>query len=208
MNWIMLLLAIGSYNAGPETLDGTCTLPAGDAVVTGAWTRYLMVTAGSAGLGPTAPSWLAAGTTSGGLGFNADAEQAIIVQEIPNDWNGASDILLKVYWTNEPGDAVQDTETVEWNYIFRSIVYGTETISNGTAVALAETYTCATTDADGETYETTLTLDYDGANQPLTAGDVITGLFSRDVTTDTYSGEAIVVQWEIQYTSVGLPNHN
>lgn len=93
-------------------------------------------------------------------------------------------------------------------FIYRSIVYGTEGISNGTAVSLADTYTCSTTDADGETYEMTLTLAYDSATQPLTAGDVITGLFSRDVTTDTYTGEGIVVQWEMVYTSVGLPNHN
>jgi hypothetical protein len=53
-----------------------------------------------------------------------------------------------------------------------------------------------------------MTLDYDHADQPLTAGDTVGIVFNRDVTTDTYSGDACIAKWEFKYTSVGIPNHN
>ncbi|MCK5018781.1 MAG: hypothetical protein KAS32_17090 [Candidatus Peribacteraceae bacterium] len=187
-------------------LDGDI-LTAGDAVTVGAWTRYLMISAGSATLGPTAPTWATHGT-AGALAFDADAEVVHLTKEVPDDWDGVSDLSLDVYWTNEDGDNIADTETVIWLCSYRSIIWGTENIENGTAVSPSVTYTQSGAGADGDSHISDIVIDYDNGNQPVTAGDTIIMIFSRDMTNDTYGGDALVGQWEVEYTSVGLPNHN
>ncbi len=184
---------------------------AGDAIVVGAWTRYLDIGAGAAVLGPTAPSWSGtAGNSAYGLAFDANAEIAGLNPEIPDDWNGTSDILLRIYWVAQSTDHPQLNETIIWKAGYRSIVFGTEDINNGTVVLVAApTYTEDEDPGDdAETHISTITLDYDSGTQPLTSGDLLIMAFYRDVDTDTYSGDGIVLNWELEYTSIGLPNHN
>lgn len=163
------------------------------------YTRHFDVMPSSALLGPTAPT-VDVQDTFAGLGFDADAEAAYLDIEVPDEWVGISDMTLEVVWMPESGDAIADTETVKWDISYRSIADG-EAVDNGTVATATATYTQSGAGTDKELIKTEITLDYDGANQPLTIGDTLGIKFDRDVTGDTYSGKAIVVRWELYYTA-------
>jgi len=181
---------------GALEVDGTAYLDGGIKVPP--YNVDYVMPAGGAILGATAPTFEVNGIV-GGLGFDADAEAAYLNFEIPSSWDGTSDLKLKVYWVAESGDAPLLNETVKWDFEYRSLVWGTEDADNGTAVTATATYTeTADPGDDQDTHTTEITLDFDDANQPLTAGDVIIGRFDRDVTGDTYSGLGIVHHWEVE----------
>lgn len=165
-----------------------------------------VVPAGSAILGPTAPTATTLGTFRG-LAFASDSESANINWEIPGDWDDASDMTLKLYVWPESGDAPADTEVIQFDAQYRSIATG-EAYDNGTAVTISPTYTQSGAGTDKALIILTVTIDYDNANQPLTEDDVIGFLLDRDFTgADTYSGDVYVERAEICYQSVGIPNH-
>ena len=167
--------------------------------------RSIDINASAAAVGGTAPQGTITGTFYG-LAFDADAEVAYFEVEVPEDWDGSSDMALKIYWHPEDGDAPADTETVKWDATYRSIDEG-EAVDNGTAVDITGTYTQSGAGTDKELIETEITIDYDDTDQPLAVGDLIGFVFNRDVTTDTYSGDGIVLRWEVDYTSNSLPVH-
>jgi len=172
------------------------------------YTVAFEVEAGAATLGPTAPSLaLCFGTTASGLAFDADAEKAFLQFEIPDAWNGASDMTLKIYWSNEAGSAIANTETVKFRIAYRSVVWGTENTGNGTAATADVTYTQSGAGADGDSHISTITIPYSDANQPLTAGDDLCIRFDRHFSADTYANDAVVTKWEVEMTLVGIPNH-
>ena len=176
---------------------------AGDTVVTGAYTRQLTIEAGATQQGATAPTPVTTGTTRG-LAFDADAEEAFFSFKVPSDWDGASDILIDVDWSPESGTAMADTETVIWTVDYRSVATG-ETITNGTLVTTTVTYTQSGAGTDNELIESVLTIDFDDVNQPLAVADHIFFDFSRDFTGDTYTSDAVVQEWDMEYQSIGLP---
>lgn len=187
----------GAGNANDWTLPGGVTV--------GAYTRSIDISSGQANVGAVAPTATTIATFRG-LGFDADAEIAFLDIEVPEDWDGASDMTLKIYYMTTDGDAVQNGETIKLDVDYRSIAEG-EAVDNGTVVSITDTYTASGNQTDKELFEQTITIDYDNGNQPLTAGDVVSFLFNRDVTTDTYTGAVIVIRWEVDYTSIGLPVH-
>lgn len=189
-------------------VQGPTYLIEADQVVCEAWTCYHTISPASANLGPTAPT-VATSNTFNGLAFDANAELVSLQWEIPDDWSGTSDITLKVYWTNEAGDNIADGEKLDMEIAYRSIVWGTEGTGNGTAESDSLVYTQSGAGVDGDTHVSTLTLDYDSTDQPLTAGDVLGVRFWRDKDddNDTYAGDLVVILWEVSYTSVGFPNH-
>jgi hypothetical protein len=164
------------------------------------------VVAGSAVLGPSAPSRYVNGSVSG-IGFASDGESAYIAWEVPDCWVGAENIALKVYWTNQSGDALLDTETVKWDFEYRVLAFGTDTTTTGTAATATSTYTQSGAGTDGDTHVNALTLVYNDANQPLVAGEVVTGRFDRDVAGDTYSGAGVVPLWEFSLSADGICDH-
>lgn len=168
------------------------------------YTQYHCVEAGGASLGPTAPTWATNGTM-GGLAFDADAEEAFLRFSVPDDWDGSSDMTLNTSWSSERGDDLADGETVVWLISYRSIVWGTEGIENGTLVADSVTYTQSGAGSSGQTIISSLVIDYDNTDQPLTVGDCILIKISRHVGSDTYSGDAIVAAWKLSYNSTGIP---
>jgi len=169
------------------------------------YTRHHDILPNAASLGPTAPDTVIQDTFVG-LGFDADAETALITVEVPPEWTGASDMCLNVIWMAESGDAVADTETVKWDVSYRSVAEG-ENTDNGTVVTATQTHTQSGAGGDKELYKTCITIPYTGGNQPLAANDTLGIQFDRDVSGDTYSGEAIVVRWELEYNANKLGTH-
>ncbi len=166
----------------------------------------ITVPAGFAITGPTAPDFDTHGTFST-LGFDADAESAGFEFEVRGDWDTTSDMYLRVYWFGDSGDAVADTETVKWDAEYRCVATG-EAYDNGSSVTATATYTQSGAGTDKETFVTSITLDYDHADQPMADDDVCGFNFTRDVSGDSYSGEAHVIQWEIRYTSISMSKHS
>ncbi len=160
-----------------------------------------VVNAGSAALGPTAPTDDTNNHCSG-KGFDAVGETVNLKFEIPSCYVDAdsSDLTLKIYWCPTGGDAPADTEDVQFDISIRSIVWGTEDADQGTAATGTVTYTQSGAGDDQDTFESEITIDADDANQPINAGDSLSIIFNRDVTNESnsYSGKAIVDKWEIE----------
>jgi hypothetical protein len=205
--------AIG-YNAEPTASN---QIMLGDANVTnvvtagtltvGEFTQYFTVYASATTVGGTAPTPTTIETFRGLL-FNANAEEAFIEFEVPDDWNGTSDMELKIYGFPTAGDAVADGEVVEFDATYRSIAEG-EAYDNGTAVTISPNYTQSGGGTDKALIELEATIAYTGGNQPLTKGDVMGFKINRDVTTsDTYSGDFNVIKFEIAYTANTFSLHN
>ena len=169
------------------------------------YTRHVDINANSAIVGVTAPTAVTLGTFRG-LAFDADAEVVYFAFHVPTDWNGSSDMLLYVHWFSESGDVIAQNETVKWDATYRSVVPG-EAADNGAVVTATTTFTGGASEIDKETYETTITIDYDHVNQPLTAGDEVGFQFDRDVSGDTYPGDATVFEWHIEFISIALPEN-
>lgn len=165
--------------------------------------RHDDITVSSATSGPTAPTPTTVGTFRG-LGYAADNETSFFAIEVPSDWNGTSDMALVVHWYPTSGDAVANGETVKWDIAYRSISAG-ESVDNGTVVVTTATFTGGASEGDKEHYETSITIDFDNANQPLSVDDDIGFQFDRDVTGDTYSGSGIVYKWDLVYTANTIP---
>lgn len=155
-------------------------------------------------LGATPPTLATQGTFLG-LAFDADAEAAALLVRVPDDWDGESDLTLTLYWVNEEGTAIAETETVIWLASLRSRAVG-ELTTDDDAVALTATYTETgdPTGTDLEIHATALTIDHDDEDQPLAAGDLLSILLSRDKTNDTYAADAILLGLALTYQSVGV----
>lgn len=164
--------------------------------------RHLDLTFGASNLGPTAPIPLCNGSFCG-LGFDADAEQTDLIIDIPEAWDGVSDLTLEITWTNEATDAIADTEDVDLDIEFRSISRTGETTSQGTAVVIASDYTQSGSGTDGELFSATFLIDFDGATQPVSVDDLFLAIVTRDVTgeSNSYSGDAILGFAELIYNS-------
>lgn len=180
------------------------TETAGEVVVTFApFQRHVFIPSSAATAGVSAPSPLTIGT-SRGLQFAIDSEEAFLAVNIPSDWDGASDMTLEVHWAADPGDLIEDAETVKWDVTYHSTSNG-EAVDEGTVATGTATHTQVGAGTDKELYDTEITLPYTGGNQPLTAGDHLFIQFDRDVTGDTYSGAPVVLEWHVMYTSVRIP---
>ena len=169
----------------------------------GGYTRTIKIPATAARVGVTAPTPTTIENTRG-LGFDADGELAFIATPIPQDWDGASDLTFKTSFCGTSGDAIADTETVKFDISYNSVAEG-EAVDNGTEKTATVTYTQSGAGTDKEMIIVNITIDYDDGDQPITAGDALFIKFNRDVTTDTYSGAAIVQAWALQYTSDDVP---
>lgn len=170
------------------------------------YTKHHDLNIGAAILGPTAPTIVKTGTAIG-RAFDADAEEVGFNVEIPTEWDGASNMTLNITWHAQSGDAIASGETVKWDSEWRSIVTG-EAVDNGTVASGTVTYTeSGGDDIDKQTYMSSITIPYTGGNQPLTSGDTLFLRMDRDVSGDSYSGQAIVLKVEIVYTANRTGTH-
>jgi hypothetical protein len=199
LSLIALLLIIVPANAVKTGLTGNDSEQFDD------YTRHIDVVGSAATVGSTAPTATTIGN-SRPLCFDADAEVVYFQFEVGDDWNESSDYELEIVWNAEEGDALADTETVKFDIAYYSVAEG-EAIDNGTEATGTVTYTQSGAGTDKELIESDITIDYDGANQPLTAMDTLTFKFDRDMSGDSYGGDACVHRWELKFTANKLPYH-
>ena len=199
---LFLLIAFPclSQTTGGAGHDNVWNLNSG--IVFTTYERHHDIAVGAATLGPTAPTPTTVGTARG-LGFAADNEVVHFAIEIPDEWNGSSNMTLVVCWYPTAGDAVAENETVKWDATYRSVAVG-QAVDFGTQTVATVTFTGGASETDKEHYMTEITIVYNDGNQPLTAGDTFFVQFDRDVGTDTYSGSGIVNRWELRFTAISL----
>lgn len=136
-----------------------------------------------------------------GWGFDADAEQIGVSFRVPDDWDGASDLTLRLVWHPQSGTAIGNTETVIWKFTYHVVNKAGEACDNGTQVAGSVTYTQSGAGTDKEVIDSEIALDYDNANQPILPGDTVTGKVHIDFTTMTYAADVVLMHLELQYNS-------
>jgi hypothetical protein len=188
-------------SASPILLDGV--------VQVANRTRYIDIEAGAAFVGATAPTATTTGTARC-LGFDADNEVAHLSWEVPSDWVSGTSAYLKIYWHAESGDAIADTEDVQWMATYRSIDHTAhEPIDNGSVTTNTVSYTGSDAGTDKGTFEHEIEIVHNDGDNPITVGEVLYFQFDRDVSgeSNSYSGLALVCRWEIKMTSNGLAEH-
>ncbi len=148
-------------------------------------------------LGSTPPTQDA---TRNGLAFDADAETVDWSVRVPSDWDGASDITLRLHWHNEAGTALADTNTVIWKTTINSIAAG-EAVDAGTEQTPSVTYTQSGAGTDKELHASDITIDYDSGDQPLAAGDMLHITLAIDFTTQTYAADVALLYAELVYNT-------
>jgi hypothetical protein len=141
------------------------------------YNRHHDIVAGAATVGSTAPTPTTVGTYRG-LAFDANAEVVHFVVEVPVDWDTTSDMALVIHWYSEDGDIIQNGETVKWDATYRVTAEG-DSVDHGTVVVATATFTGGASELNKEHYHTSITIDYDNANQPLVVDSDIGFLFRR-----------------------------
>jgi hypothetical protein len=164
-------------------------------------------------LGPTAPTPATIGTVFRVLGFDATAETTFLQWEVPDDWVEDTDVTLKIYWTNEAGDAVANTETVIFDISYSIIPTNTGTAydANGASTGTV-TYTQSGAGVDKESHVSTITIAHGDASNPIEYDYVMSIVFNRDTAlagggNDTYSGDVNIFRWEIAYSANTTSTH-
>jgi hypothetical protein len=177
-------------------------------IATPARTTCKTIAPSSVGLGATSPTWATIGTYRA-LQFDAIGELGYFSFEVPGDWNGTSDMTLKIYVFTESDNIIADTEVIEFDATYRAInVEGNEAYDSGTTVTISPTYTQSGAGTDKQGAELTATIDYDDANQPLTVDYLVGFVINRDVgASDTYSGAIYLDQLEACWQSTSIPDH-
>lgn len=203
---------IFTVDDGTDDVDFTGIVTAPDFIVDGGYAVDYTIKGGSAVLGPTAPTF-AVNNSVTGLAFDAVAETVGIDFEVPDCWDGTSDLTFKIYWVAESGDVPQLNEVVIFDILYRSIDWNTEDTDNGTVANGTVTYTeLSDPGDDNDTHESMITIDFDHADQPIAAGDTIAIIFNRDTAAEAgsgYSGDAIVNHWEMAVNQSSLVcNHH
>lgn len=173
------------------------------------YTRHIDLQIGAAVLGPTAPDLKTVGVARG-YGFDADGDAVFFALEVPSDWDGATDMTIHIWWSNESGTAIADTEDVKWDAHYRATAASEDLDGGGTAAnTITTTYTQSGAGVDAELHDTTITVDYDDATWPLTVGDLISIQLDRDVSgeSNSYGADAVIFRVDLIYNSTTLPNH-
>lgn len=143
-----------------------------------------------------------------GQSFNSNNDEQIVSWEIPADYVASTPVIFKIYWTNQPGDALLDTETVIWVLSYRVIVSG-GLYDNGTAAAptTGATWTQVGGGTDKAIVWNTISFAYNDTNQPLASDRLLSVSIKEDNTGDTYSGNPLTLRFELCYQSNGPTDH-
>lgn len=190
----------GSGAANGETVTGAIATTS--TITVGTYTRHFTVNAGSVTQGPNAPTMVSIASTYRGLGVNANNETLFFTWHVPAPWDTISDIDIIIHWTNEPGTAIGDGETVIWDCDWQAKGDG-EDLDSSASTNATTTYTQSGAGTDGELQETTIVIDYDDATNPLALGDIVGFECFRDATADTYgtSEDVVFLLFGIEYNA-------
>jgi len=208
-------LAIGSNNVAVDTSEyvamyhdeTNARITVGSGIITfDTYTRHHDVAIGAATNGVTAPSRVTIGTYRCAE-MDAAAEELFFNVEVPGDWVGSSDMTLRLIAFTESGDALGNTEVIEFDAEYRSTAEG-EAYDNGTAVTISPSVTGGAAEPDKGQYHIEAVIDWDDANQTLAADDTLGFVINRDVAaSDTYSGAVYVCRAEVAYEANRLGVH-
>lgn len=169
----------------------------------GATTQHFSILASAIEQGSGSPT---RDPTVGCTALDANTEILELNFHVPTDWDAASDFTMGVHWHPQAGDALADTETVIYSMTWRTIAHG-QAVDNGTAVTITSTHTQSGAGTDKVLIDNDIPLDFDDSNQPIAVGDIVFVSFFRDFDTDTYTGDAAVCDFDVHYTSTGIPEH-
>jgi hypothetical protein len=178
----------------------------GGSVEFAGYTRHYDLSIGAAVLGAAAVTFATIETFRCAV-FDAQADLAFLNFEVPDDWDGASNMALNLEFFTETGDALGNGEIIEFHAEYRSIAEG-EAYDNGSSVTITPTVTGGASETAKGFYEISASIAYTGGNQPLAVDDILGIKLLRDVDdTDTYTGDVMLCKAELEYTSDTLAAH-
>jgi hypothetical protein len=162
---------------------------------------------GSAVLSSSAPSL---NTVVGGLAFAKNSSAISYFNcRVPEDWDGASNLGLNLYWhsTAKLDDAVP--EAIKWQAVWRKATPGNgalgQVMDHDTAVTVTTTLTANAEVAAKQVYNTQLSIVYNSTNQVIAKGDVVTFAISRATVTNDAASDLVLLGADLQYTTKHLP---
>jgi hypothetical protein len=171
--------------------------------------NFYTIPAARAGKGAAAPTEREFATFYG-LGFGDTNDTALFQWEIPDQIDTGTNPTLYVYWTNTAGDAIAAGETVNADVTYRIVNQDALSLYDRGAVATGHmTYTQSGAGVDKQIHVSSIPIEstqYLNQDQPVVAGWLAGFSFKRIA--DTYSGELIVIRWEIGYSATGPISHN
>lgn len=130
---------------------------------------------GSQGNDATNPPTAAVSGACAGWKFDATNERRTFALVCPKNWNGASDLRLRLHQVLESAETAGDD--VEWTGEVRVLASATDKTSKAaTALAVATTDIGADADgidAGGGPHVTSLVIDYNDATNPVSVGSLI-----------------------------------
>jgi len=153
----------------------------------------------SLALGSTPPTALVFDVAAG-LEFDAEAEKVCLIWQVPQMWDGESDMSLNLRWFGD--GAIPDTKAVIWDISYR-VKSVDDDVDAGTVATATATYTQAGAGVDATLHETSITIDYDETNQPLVKGSYVIMLLNRDITAEagnSFADGAVLADYDITYT--------
>ena len=170
--------------------DGECWVA--DEGVSGTWKGLLSiaqnqsydtleVSLADAHLDGTNPPTAASKGTVKGLLFDATNEKATLALVVPKNWQGVSDLRLRLFQVLD--QAQLDGDDIEWTGEVRSLVPGQDKVSK-TPTTLADSVLDIWADADGiddggGPHVSELVIDHDDATNPVAAGNLLLATVSR-----------------------------
>lgn len=175
--------------------------------------RAMVLSAASASVGVSAPTSESIVDSGGvvvgrGYGFDSSAGEAITnARCVPGDWDGISNMTLTIIWTNENGDALTDTQDVDWYARYRTVAVG-EAFEAAAVTSVLGSYTQSDAGTDSENIHTDITLVYTDGTNPLVIGDCLAIEIQRNVggtETNSYDSNAVILRTALKLNSIRLP---
>ena len=113
------------------------------------------------GTSPTVKGWL----------FDAAAEKRVLVAKVPANWEGATD--LRVRLTCVLNQAETNGDDIDWSANWVSVTPGTDAVSKTSTAAVDVDHDIGTGSADGTEHDVDIVIDHDHADNPVAAGDTL-----------------------------------
>lgn len=165
------------------------------------WYNYRQVAVSSIDPGASGATWVdPSANTVGGWQLDASSETLEFQADIHDDWDGASDIKICVYFeTNIDNSGGSGTDSVDMQIVCRMKTVGessckTQTLETAKTVGTAAQYTM---------FESEFYLDYDDVSNPVETNDIIG--FQLNLETDTSEVDDIIINHiEILYQSANV----
>ncbi len=118
-------------------------------------------TAGTKGTTPTHRGWL----------FAAANELASWSIRVPSDYRNSGNLTLRLWCVLNQAET--NADDIDWSADLTSLISGESTTGTSTAAA-ASTTDIGTDSADGDLHTCDIVIDYDDADNPVNAGDLLT----------------------------------